>query len=156
MTDRSDTIDRWVGDYCTSAAFVDHPSLVREYAPEVLTAFLTSACGQRDAEPAQISEADLKPALLEGVAPIEIPGSVRGDIPELAAAFLTEMEAQGRLSGGRTLGLYVRALREAYVAAAAGKPQPFQAAARKLGRNEPCPCGSGRKYKKCCLGLLGS
>jgi hypothetical protein len=23
----------------------------------------------------------------------------------------------------------------------------------KVGRNEPCPCGSGRKYKKCCLGL---
>ncbi len=23
---------------------------------------------------------------------------------------------------------------------------------RKLGRNEPCPCGSGRKYKRCCLG----
>ena len=21
----------------------------------------------------------------------------------------------------------------------------------QLGRNEPCPCGSGRKYKKCCL-----
>ncbi|HYR01938.1 MAG TPA: SEC-C metal-binding domain-containing protein, partial [Syntrophobacteria bacterium] len=19
-----------------------------------------------------------------------------------------------------------------------------------VGRNEPCPCGSGRKYKKCC------
>ena len=23
---------------------------------------------------------------------------------------------------------------------------------RKIGRNEPCPCGSGIKYKKCCLG----
>ncbi|HET9621141.1 MAG TPA: SEC-C metal-binding domain-containing protein [Kofleriaceae bacterium] len=22
----------------------------------------------------------------------------------------------------------------------------------EVGRNEPCPCGSGRKYKKCCLG----
>lgn len=22
----------------------------------------------------------------------------------------------------------------------------------KIGRNAPCPCGSGRKYKKCCLG----
>ena len=22
---------------------------------------------------------------------------------------------------------------------------------RKIGRNEPCPCGSGRKYKKCCI-----
>ena len=21
----------------------------------------------------------------------------------------------------------------------------------KIGRNEPCPCGSGKKYKKCCL-----
>ncbi len=21
----------------------------------------------------------------------------------------------------------------------------------KVGRNEPCPCGSGKKYKKCCL-----
>jgi uncharacterized protein YecA (UPF0149 family) len=22
---------------------------------------------------------------------------------------------------------------------------------KKYGRNEPCPCGSGKKYKKCCL-----
>lgn len=21
----------------------------------------------------------------------------------------------------------------------------------KVGRNEPCPCGSGKKFKKCCL-----
>lgn len=25
-------------------------------------------------------------------------------------------------------------------------------ASRQTGRNDPCPCGSGRKYKKCCLG----
>jgi hypothetical protein len=23
---------------------------------------------------------------------------------------------------------------------------------QKIGRNDPCPCGSGKKYKKCCLG----
>ncbi len=28
-------------------------------------------------------------------------------------------------------------------------PQPVRSAP-KLGRNEPCPCGSGKKYKKCC------
>ncbi|MBU4175922.1 MAG: SEC-C domain-containing protein [Actinobacteria bacterium] len=27
------------------------------------------------------------------------------------------------------------------------EPVKFQA---KVGRNEPCPCGSGKKYKKCC------
>jgi hypothetical protein len=25
------------------------------------------------------------------------------------------------------------------------------AAAKAPGRNDPCPCGSGRKYKQCCL-----
>ena len=28
------------------------------------------------------------------------------------------------------------------------KPTPFRS--NKIGRNEPCPCGSGKKYKKCC------
>lgn len=28
-------------------------------------------------------------------------------------------------------------------------PKP-QEAEKKVGRNEPCPCGSGKKYKKCC------
>lgn len=27
---------------------------------------------------------------------------------------------------------------------------PNQAKAKKIGRNDPCPCGSGKKYKKCC------
>lgn len=25
-----------------------------------------------------------------------------------------------------------------------------ETAAPKVGRNEPCPCGSGKKFKKCC------
>jgi len=29
-------------------------------------------------------------------------------------------------------------------------PVQFKRDAPKTGRNEPCPCGSGRKYKKCC------
>ena len=29
-------------------------------------------------------------------------------------------------------------------------PAPYVAPA-KVGRNEPCPCGSGKKYKKCCI-----
>ena len=28
--------------------------------------------------------------------------------------------------------------------------QPLRAAGKKVGRNDPCPCGSGKKYKKCC------
>jgi preprotein translocase subunit SecA len=28
--------------------------------------------------------------------------------------------------------------------------KPVQRKGRKIGRNAPCPCGSGKKYKKCC------
>ena len=27
--------------------------------------------------------------------------------------------------------------------------EPFVREERKVGRNEPCPCGSGKKYKQC-------
>ncbi len=30
------------------------------------------------------------------------------------------------------------------------KKQPIRRSADKVGRNDPCPCGSGKKYKKCC------
>jgi uncharacterized protein YecA (UPF0149 family) len=33
-------------------------------------------------------------------------------------------------------------------------PTPAQRKAGRVGRNHPCPCGSGRKFKKCCLWRL--
>ena len=31
-----------------------------------------------------------------------------------------------------------------------GKSQPVVNSSKKVGRNDPCPCGSGKKYTKCC------
>ena len=33
---------------------------------------------------------------------------------------------------------------------ALSKPKPTRAVGPKVGRNDPCPCGSGKKYKNCC------
>jgi uncharacterized protein YecA (UPF0149 family) len=32
-----------------------------------------------------------------------------------------------------------------------GSPKPVRNPMRHVGRNDPCPCGSGKKAKKCCL-----
>ena len=32
----------------------------------------------------------------------------------------------------------------------AGPIQPIRNSGQKVGRNDPCPCGSGKKYKNCC------
>jgi uncharacterized protein len=44
---------------------------------------------------------------------------------------------------------YFREQRQAGASARASKPR---STAPKVGRNEMCPCGSGKKYKKCCGG----
>jgi preprotein translocase subunit SecA len=46
---------------------------------------------------------------------------------------------------------YFRQSRE--VNAATAFKSDTQRTASKVGRNEPCPCGSGKKYKKCCGGV---
>jgi uncharacterized protein len=33
--------------------------------------------------------------------------------------------------------------------------EPLRNPLREVGRNDPCPCGSGKKFKKCCLGKAG-
>jgi hypothetical protein len=37
--------------------------------------------------------------------------------------------------------------------APASREKPFVHKADKVGRNDPCPCGSGRKFKQCCAKL---
>jgi len=32
-----------------------------------------------------------------------------------------------------------------------GKAKTVRRAGPRIGRNDPCPCGSGKKYKKCCM-----
>ena len=33
------------------------------------------------------------------------------------------------------------------------KPEPFRKRGQKIGRNDPCHCGSGKKYKNCHMRL---
>ncbi|OYD13643.1 preprotein translocase subunit SecA [candidate division WOR-3 bacterium JGI_Cruoil_03_44_89] len=36
------------------------------------------------------------------------------------------------------------------------KPKTYKRDGRKVGRNDPCPCGSGKKYKNCCWPKYGA
>ncbi len=37
-----------------------------------------------------------------------------------------------------------------YMEGISHRPEGFRRAEPKVGRNDPCPCGSGKKFKKCC------
>jgi preprotein translocase subunit SecA len=54
-------------------------------------------------------------------------------------------------------GSGISAQQDAAIAASKGeqKKEPIRNRAQKVGRNDPCPCGSGKKYKQCCLRNAG-
>ncbi|NLZ18632.1 MAG: preprotein translocase subunit SecA, partial [Desulfobulbaceae bacterium] len=60
---------------------------------------------------------------------------------------LARMQEEQRLAQERQLEAAKRVEKEAEEAP---KNQPVQREEEKIGRNAPCPCGSGKKYKKCC------
>jgi uncharacterized protein YecA (UPF0149 family) len=45
---------------------------------------------------------------------------------------------------------YFREQREAATAERMAQPASMPATSNKTGRNEACPCGSGKKFKRCC------
>lgn len=145
-------IENWVSDFCHGDGLRHFSPGLKEYAASVLTAFYSAACEARGVAPEEIEEPDVKTALLDTVARVDVPASIKPELPALCAAFLTELQEAGRLGGGRLLAAYVGALDESFTATATGKPKPFERPGSKIGRNDPCPCGSGKKYKKCCMG----
>jgi hypothetical protein len=144
-------IENWVSDFCTSDEIARFSGTLREAAPQVLTTFLLTACDVREVEPDEIEEADVREALVGKIARLDLPEAARREIPALCGAFLADLEQVGRLGGGRLLGAYVRALTDSFQEKATGKAKPITRPGSKLGRNDPCPCGSGKKYKKCCM-----
>ncbi|MEE9443736.1 MAG: preprotein translocase subunit SecA [candidate division Zixibacteria bacterium] len=50
-------------------------------------------------------------------------------------------------AGGAESGMGTSPMAEA---SERGKQKPIKRTQPKIGRNDPCPCGSGKKYKKCC------
>jgi preprotein translocase subunit SecA len=53
----------------------------------------------------------------------------------------------------------IKEIRESQFAFETQRQQPLEmrhkSSRKKVGRNDPCPCGSGKKYKKCCLPKYG-
>jgi tetratricopeptide (TPR) repeat protein len=73
---------------------------------------------------------------------------------EVREAILKVIEGGDAEEIARGIGIepaQLLAMRETFVEHSMRQALLGEAAERKIGRNEPCPCGSGKKYKRCCL-----
>ena len=94
-------------------------------------------------EPA--AQAEVQPQTVEAPAPGDGNGRGDGRRPRRASTSMDDLEEDFQRRKRREL--------EQARMAGAGDYQPVQQVVRsgaKIGRNDRCPCGSGKKYKKCC------
>ncbi len=144
-------LEGWVADFCQGDGLREaHPALV-DQGSSLLCSWLAAACEGAGGEPEDLRQEDLRDALLRTLARAALPPEAHEGVPALCRDFLAQLEAEGRVEDGRTMGMYLYAQRSAYEQAVSGKQEPIVRAGSKLGRNDPCPCGSGKKFKRCCM-----
>jgi uncharacterized protein len=83
----------------------------------------------------------------ELVVPIAVLARLGDDDPELQE-LLDDQEQIAQLT--EAIAESAAAIYEYSRSIADGPQQPHRRQTAKVGRNDPCPCGSGKKYKKCC------
>jgi hypothetical protein len=150
-----DAWDNWVGDFDGSFAAESLPTAVRGRTTEVLEAFGSAARAIDDGFPAEVSSSTIVRVFAESRFPV--PTDLVPLVPEVVAGFLEFLQDGGRLGDGYELAEQIRRLAVGYAGrikvdgTLKGSTIRRSEKVSPLGRNDPCPCGSGKKYKKCCM-----
>lgn len=149
--------DNWAGDFAETfgASLLD--ASVREYVPDVLGAFGKAAAARDDGFPDDFATGTLAAVLTEVMPRLAIPDGARAHVPEVVARFLEYLQESGRLGDGADLAAQVRVIARSYRerlkpgGGVKGVTLRKAPGVSPVGRNDPCPCGSGKKFKKCCM-----
>lgn len=153
-----------------AAAFLDSPfaalpGVAREAAQTIVERFLDCCFTDAGKAPRFLDGHDLHQVLGHHLpARFSRKDPLAAQVPAVLRAYLDHLEQSAVVSGmfelrralDATLPEFQEAVRTGAIAHHdAGPQQPFVHKAPKLGRNDPCFCGSGKKFKNCCLKLQG-
>ena len=142
----------YISDYASSEYFAFLSSHLKEHAEAILEYSLRS---WPQSEP---SAEEVGRALLENVAPLDLPDSVRRDVPQILEAYFEYLHTSGKTPDAAEWTERMPAASTYYAehlrSDGSVKGETVRHTLAKVGRNEPCPCGSGKKFKKCCIDLL--
>ncbi len=117
---------------------------IRKDAQDILAAFLESAARK---------PGDLDPASVEAALRSVIPRMKKqrlADAPPLFSSFIAFAGEKAGLKEAGPLAEEARMRAGELAKEDEKKRQPVKLEGPATGRNDPCTCGSGKKYKKCC------
>lgn len=150
--------DNWSGDFSESFVATLLDQAVRGHIGEILQHF--GICARRIDRgfPDEVKPGTFASVINDALPRLSLPDAARPHAPEVVARFLEYLEETGRLADGDDWAAQIRVIARQYE----GRLRPGGGVkgvtikrgegVSPVGRNDPCPCGSGKKFKKCCMG----
>jgi hypothetical protein len=141
--------ENWCSEFCHEDAFFRLGSLTREYAPQVLPFFLNASLNSNGQTLTFLDFEHVSQGFNKIKSELSLPKQVLEECPKMCSLFVKYLQTTGRISSSENL---IELIEEVKLKV---ENKPIQRPGSKLNRNDPCPCGSKLKYKKCCMNLLG-
>ena len=140
-----------ISDFCSSDQFLFLDPMLKPYAEQLLSHW----CGNVGSQ-VTISSADDS---LKKTAGLDLPVEVKKMVPNLVREYLGFLGSSGRIPQAGQWADLVATLEPEYLGRfrddGSVRGETFKKKYSDTGRNDPCPCGSGRKFKQCCKKLIG-
>ena len=147
-----------IDDFTASPHYLFLDGKAKEHGAGLLSAF-ASACGRRGVRsPEQLTGAVFEQVMLSDFPCLDAPLEARRAVPGLLREFFRYLAESGRFPAASSWTGWVAPLEKKYQALfredGSVKGETFRKKYTDVNRNDPCPCGSGRKFKKCCMDLI--
>ncbi|HEX2956770.1 MAG TPA: SEC-C metal-binding domain-containing protein [Chitinispirillaceae bacterium] len=140
----------YIQDYLSSEHFYFLNPALKEHAESLLHFWCDQAGGDPDHN--RIEDA------LKQIAQLNIDLEIKKAVPELVKEFYTFLNSSGKIPGAQEWAVLVTAHEDEYCKKfrddGSVRGSTHVKKYTDTGRNDPCPCGSGKKFKKCCMGLI--
>jgi hypothetical protein len=125
-----------------------------EHAEGILRGFVLVAGTLGVRSPDALGASQVESILFGGLGKLDLPPAARRAVPEVLEGFFAYLKDTGRFPAAGAWRECVAALADKYRASlrddGSVKGETYRKASSEVGRNDPCFCGSGLKYKKCC------
>lgn len=147
-----------ISEYLASEYQLFLDSGMKENAGPLLMAFF-NACEKRGvADLDGLTAGQVEKVLLEDMPRLQMKPEIRKACPQLLTGFFDFLRQTGRWPAAGAWAACADALAPKYAALiredGSVRGTTYRKPGSDVGRNDPCPCGSGKKYKKCCGPLL--
>ena len=152
-------VEPYLDDYLGSEHLLFLNTAIKEQADGILRTFFQRAGAWGATSLETLKAKTVEAVLLEDMGNLALPADTKRNIPDLFSGFFNYLKETGRFPGAGSWQLCVESVQDRFHSSlredGSQRGQTFKKNYSDVGRNDPCPCGSGLKFKKCCGPRIG-